>query len=330
MAYYKQWGNSRSKISVASFHRDFYGKPCPSVKKSHTILTMLLRHAPEKYAALYANDLIHELLSLKDAQGAAFVDIDRLFQHEENQQPTTYTQHSLISYLMELISLTKTPDNRKYHIGILRALLLNENPSFGNFLHNPSATSYEHAILSNSYSLNTFTFAVGFSLPEVACFYCYIFPEAVCFIKHMYPHKKNESHPKLRSLATQLTTQFIEEILSCKGHIIVAPSFALINIRTHTLAQDMFNTWLRQTATNIQQLKELLFEFKLNKDRTNLLFYFLLSYNIQDSEHKTILAHWQRFTTPRTTQPPLNWPTLQKFIIEYAKLNPRHWELKAQ
>lgn len=192
VAYYKQWGNSKSKISVASFHRDFYGKPCPSVKKSHTILTMLLRHAPEKYAALYANDLIHELLSLKDTQGAAFVDIDRLFQHEENQQPTTYTQHSLISYLMELISLTKTPDNRKYHIGILRALLLNENPSFGNFLHNPSATSYEHAILSNSYSLNTFTFAVGFSLPEVACFYGYIFPEAVCLIKHMYPHMKNE------------------------------------------------------------------------------------------------------------------------------------------
>lgn len=481
VAYYKHWSTSKAKIPFSQYRTALPYPQTPNVAKSHTIFTVALRHSPRYFAlAGRDEDFVHTLLSLKDHQGKAFVDIDRLFLHEVNSQPDEETQYSLVTYLLELIATISTPAaSREYRIQVLRALLLNENPNFGTFSHNPDVVCHLYETVTNTYEQNTFTFSVGCILPDLAHFYGYLFPEAVCHVKDMYFNHEAEHHqaienkrmalplqivnygpiftaecfkhaplypdiliymleldmpaaspscaalgltknqkknsielfqasvtnpdrclrqaaqkctqltiqtwryqcsldttlyitwlkltplqrfnifehiseimymtlhnginkigdhlteqfrqktatyyiqnaqqPNLAALATPLTQQFVPAILACRGNIIVGPSLTGTSCEITKLAQDMLKTWFDHQSQQFHLAKNIGLNYKITRDRTALLQYFLLSCWLNDGDHRTILNNWRFFNLISISkQPPLTWSTLQVFKTRYG------------
>lgn len=113
----------------------------------HTIITYLLDYDEEP-------QILSALLSLKTPQNNAIVNVDQRFIQITQQKENTRVEHSLLSYLLELIKDETRRNKHPYFRRLVEEILLNTNPNYGRFTHNPNVCCYASYENDLRYELN--------------------------------------------------------------------------------------------------------------------------------------------------------------------------------
>lgn len=170
IAYYKDARRPNHPIALHRLYGTNEEPPHYTHLKRHTVLTYLLRFNTNDFDN---QNLLHDLLALRNTEAAARVDLEQCFVHEEGSIYSFPISHFLLSFLLELIVNQESHADAVARQTLLGDLLLNRNNTYGRFTHKPDAICYRSTSRYLDYELN---FAAFMRLKEqYAHVYNYLF-----------------------------------------------------------------------------------------------------------------------------------------------------------